>query len=260
MKLLFTLWAVVICVVILPVNGQTITEYTLSGDNLASIEVNGGTVAADALVLSTLTAANDVNGTQIIVGLEDSPPSPNSAVMSDLSLTSGLLNVQNTTFTFEQPVRNIPGIDLIVFDWGGFASNDELTITINGITSGVLNPDGSLPSGYSFLQGAPSQRLDGDIFANGSNYSTVAELDALTLTGSGDSTNVTSGVLGIDLDNFNVDANASITEISLTDTDSTTDPTLVAGIAAIPEPQSYALALGLLACLLLVKRHQSVRA
>lgn len=238
-------------------SGQTITGYTLSGGDLSTITVNGSTLAVGDLVESTLTAANDVNGAQIIVGVGNTPPSPNSSVMSDTSITTGLLNVETSTFTFNQPIQNIPGIDLFIFDWGAYGSNDDLRITINSITSPELNPDGSLPSGYSYHIGSFAQKVSGDIFANASNYSTVAELNALTLTASGDSTGIDSGVLGIDLDNFSVAANATITSVTVFDTDSTVDPVLVMGVATIPEPGVYALVFGAAASWLILRRRRS---
>jgi len=233
-----------------------ITGFTLTGDNLADITVNGSTIDAGDLIGSTVTAANDVNGAQIIVGIGDSPPSPNSAVMSDTSITTGLLNIRNATFTFDQPVQNILGIDLFIFDWGAFGSNDDLTITINGVTSPELDPDGTLPSGYSYFGGVVGQKVSGDIFSNASNYSTVAGLNALNLGADGDSTSIDSGVLGIDLDNFSIAAGATIAEVSITDVDSSIDPVLVMGVATIPEPSIYALALGSLAALVIIRRHQ----
>lgn len=237
------------------VYGQTITDYSFSGNDLDTITVNGNVLNAGDLVDVTLTGYEDPNATQLLVPTSGSVPGTHASVVEDLNVATGLLNIQEEVFTFNSAIENISGIDLFIFDWGAF-NGDDFTVTINGVTTGTITT-GSLPAGADFFEETPSSfRRDGKFFTSTSSagVNTVAGLNSLTFgSGSSSSTGVRSGVIGLDLDFFNIVTGGSVTEIIITDSNTTLDPVLVMGVqaAVIPEPSFYAGLAGA-ACFLLV--------
>ncbi|WP_269522594.1 hypothetical protein [Coraliomargarita parva] len=213
-------------------SAQTFSGYTRSGDDLATITLNGTVYDAASLINSTLTAVTDNNGG--LLYNDTSAPATPSSVMSDLSVTSGLLNINSATFTFDEPIVNGAGLDLFILDWGAFGG-DTFEITINGAT--LSNSEfGS----YGSLYVPNSDILDTTIFTS-AGFSSVADMNAALYT-AGNISSTYSGGWALDLSGFGVADGASITSLTITDIGGATiDPMMVMGI---PEPGSYALLLG----------------
>jgi hypothetical protein len=226
-------------------HAQAITDFALDGNKtLTSIIVNGTTYTSGSLINSTVTSASHSASGSLVLTLQGATlPTPPSAVMADMNVASGLLNVTSATFTFNTPITNGTGLDLFIFDWGAFSS-DTFKFTINGISSANLTTTSFPLSGYSYY--TESLSGVGDIYANASvGYTTVAGLDDLTLTTSSTSSISIFGVIGIDLSNFGVATGASITQMTITSSNNSVDPTLVMGLASIPEPQTSAILMGI---------------
>ncbi|MEM6884000.1 MAG: PEP-CTERM sorting domain-containing protein [Verrucomicrobiota bacterium] len=236
-------------------NAQLITDYTLTGDTLTDMTVNGSTITATNMVNGTLTGIFDDNSPsspEILVADGASQPSPRSGVIEDLSLTTGFLNLESITFTFDQAVENISGIDLVIFDWGGF-TGDTFDLTINGTTLSGISTS-SLPTGADHYTSGVSLTADRYRFTGGT-VTSVADLNSASYTTNGGNTSPT-GVIGFDLDAFGVSAGAEITDLTLFGT-TTTDPVAILGLQAIPEPSSFLLLCSGLSLLFLLRRYKA---
>ncbi|MEM6313194.1 MAG: PEP-CTERM sorting domain-containing protein [Planctomycetota bacterium] len=221
-------------------SAAVVDGYTLSGADLDTITVDGVTRSAGDLINGTLTGYEDDNNTQLAVNTGGSVPAVRADVLSDLTLTTGLLNAKSVTFAFDQPVLNASdtSFDIVFFDWGAF-SGDEYDVTINGVTTGFD------PGDIAFTLATP--RLDIDFFT--SNESTaatsVADLEARTFPSGFGESNSATAVVGINLFDFGVPVGGSVTSITITDDDGTTsvDPMLILGVQPVPEPSSAAVVL-----------------
>ncbi len=220
-------------------SAQTISGYTYDGQDLETITINGTTYGAGQLINSSLSAIVDTSGNLLYPSA--TPPATPSTVLSDLSATTGLSNVNSFTSTFDAPIVNGAGLDLFIFDWGNFAG-DSFTLTINGESIA----SSSLGSPYSTGQAFTSRVLKSD------GFNSVAEMDSTTFTDDGQTTTAFPGVWGFDLSDFNVGDGASITSLTYVDGSATSDPLLIMGI---PEPHTYALIFGAFATgLVLIRR------
>lgn len=241
-----------------------VTGYTDNAAGLVSnVTVDGTTHNTSDLINGTLTGFADPNAVQLLVGEGGSVPASGSraGVVSDLSLSTGLLNISGSfTFTFDTAVANEAGTDLLIWDWGAF-NNDTFDITLNGQTLSLGDQDSStsgynvtIPPGGSYLQG-PGRDSDWFGSDSSSGVSTVAEMEALAFTGSkNDTTASNHGVIGLDLNAFGVASGGSITDLTISGGSGTVDPTLILGIheaVGVPEPASVAMGLAgltLVAC------------
>lgn len=243
----------------LPVSGA-ITNIGVTGADVTSVEIDGVTYGASSLIAGTITALSDSNAVQILVAEGDPAPAigNRAATVSDLTLNTGILNLSSLSVTFTQPIVNNPGIDILMFDWGGF-SGDTFSVTINGTTfNGLTNSDATLPTGGDFLPFTPNQRGTFYTSDSSSGISTVAQLEALAFSGGGTNSptnaadSVGQAVIGLDLDAFGVASGGSITSMQITDSGATSDFTVIVGI---PEPGVPILA-GLGTLLLAARRRR----
>lgn len=217
-----------------------VTAYTVSGGNLVDITVDGVTFDATDLTNVTLTDIDDPDARLILPNGSDLSdiPDPASAVISDLNLFTGLVNPASAEVTFTTPIVNRAGIDLLIFDLGGF-SGDTFTVTFpNAVTTGSL----SAADGIVQTPGVPFELIGIGGSSGGANVTSVAELDAAVFTSvTGFSTGArSSGVVGLDLSDFGYNPGDSIASIVIDGSDGL-DPVLVLGIEAIPEPTSLAV-------------------
>ncbi len=220
-----------------------INGYTLSdGGLLEDVTVDGTTHQATSLTVGALTGIVDANAAQLMLKPADAVPTPHTSVLSDLRIDSGVLNVSSATFTFSQPIVNIGGIDLLLWDWGGWA-NDDFNVTINGQDSGVIGYN-SLPAGGAYAE-ILSPVVDAEyvVSSQTGGFSTVAAFNALTFNAARSSSAQLSRVIGLDLTDFGVAANGTIDTVRLDDTDASIDPMLVSGIQGVPEPGTMVLVL-----------------
>lgn len=232
----------VVCGLSTPSAFAVITAFTASGNDLNTITVDGVTHSAASLTNVTLTGITDTAGRVQLLAPDGTVPvvGNRAALFSDLALNTGSANAQSLQFTFNTPVTNRPGIDILLFDWGGFGA-DSFSITINGTTSNNLfNSDPSLPPGGDYHSEGDNLLLGADVIRSTTDTSitTVAELELLSLERQSDST-ASQGVIGLDLDAFGVAAGDSISVVDISNI-SGADFTLVLGI---PEPSTAVLSL-----------------
>lgn len=204
------------------------------GDGVVTgLQTNVGLIDASSLIGVTLTGFSD--DTQVTALTERglaSFPSPNRSVVEDLNVDSALANYATMSFDFNAPVVNRPGAEIFIVDIG--RDTDEFSATIAGVTKDyAVNEDKGSSTDERFFQVWTSTVL-------GSNYSSVAELDAAAFSAGN---NAQSGrrVTLIDLSDFGLANGDSTTAISLASTDGH-DIALVAGLNfVIPEPASATL-------------------
>ncbi len=213
-------------------------NFTINGSNeLGTIELEGGQIVNGTdLINVTVT---DVDDPSLIVILQDgstTAPTDRTTLMSDLRLDTGFANVESVEFTFNTPIVNRAGIDLLVFDYGGFTgqSRDDFVLTTpNSATQTYTNVTGVSNGTDLFTELADATTA----------ITNVAELQASGFTNFRGSVAGDQGVLGIELSDFGYAQGDTVASFVLTT--SNTDPVLILGIESasipIPEPASVAL-------------------
>lgn len=232
-----------------------VTAFTDGGDAsglLIDVTVDGTTYNGADLVSGSLTDVTQ-DSARLIYGDGSIPATGSrSTMIEDLNLQTGLINISSMDFTFDSPIENISGIDFLIWDWGSYGS-DSFDLTINGTTFTGLT-ESNLPTGGSALANDPGTRFNAQLTDAGSAVNSLADLESASLTGNSNSLAWT-GVIGIDLDAFGVSSGGSVGSFSITNA-SGFDPVLVGGLAAVPEPSTYALLGGLMALGMVVLRRR----
>ena len=224
-------------------------DFTVNASNeLATIELEDGNVVNGSdLINVTLTDFDDTNGGTIMItpGGSSGTPADRSSVLEDLRIDTGFANPESAEFTFNTPIINRAGVDFLFFDYGG---RDAFSITTpNNISINAASSDGK------DVGLALSTNL-----RNGPNITTVQELEAADFTPrAGNPSNASrQGIIGFDLDDFGYLAGESVSFITFNDIGGS-DPVLVLGVQAVPEPGSLAL-IGVGGLLVLTRKRRSV--
>lgn len=218
----------------------------------------------DEIIRSNLTAINSTNSTVLLYA---NPFDGNgSQAMNDQFLNTGLYRLSEgggdfssgENFfkqTFEAPIVNGPGTDLIVvsieFDFDTLVSNQtDYFVSFDGLTSQLVEEDENDEFRLSTVESIP-------LYSLGAGITDPSDLGLATnpVGGLGNDTALPQPVLReLDLSDFGVAPGASITDIWIQDSDGNGNglfPTMVFGLPDIPEPSSLVL---LSAALLAIRR------
>ena len=216
-----------------------VSTYVLSGSfNLKNLTADSNTYAASRLINVTLTDVDDTS-IQLIYFRNTALPLDRSSLIEDISLNTGIANLKSGEFTFNAPVVNRPGIDFVIFDYGG--QNEAFSITLNSVTQG-----------YSTLDTTVSASLLAELYSTTDPVTTVAELEAVNFPTNADSSASITGAIGIDLDDFSLATGASATSFLFTSTN--VDPLLIVGLPAVPTPSALPAGLLLLTAFVVRRR------
>ncbi|QNN22572.1 PEP-CTERM sorting domain-containing protein [Planctomycetales bacterium ZRK34] len=222
-----------------PVDITDITNVSLGSGgvvNSMTVQIGGGpgtdTLLQSDLINVTLTGYTDSDNAQLTLTDGGSVPSPVASVVEDFSIDSGIANPSSATFTFNAPVVNRPGADIILVDVGG--NNDALTVAIGSEDVAYI----ASTADYSGFAGRAFDIMQSD---GGGPFTSVSDLNNATFSLASSTSSSNRNFLLIELDDFLVASGDSIT--ALTITASEYDPMAVFGIAytAIPEPASMTL-------------------
>lgn len=225
-------------------SGATVGITDITGASLTSngtvnsiaVTTTGGpdTVLQSELINVTLTGYTDADAAQLTVTDGGSVPSPVASVVEDFSIDSGIANMSSATFTFNAPVANRPGADIILVDVG--QSSDALTVTIAGESD-------SISAGSHDFVGFGGRAFDIYQSDDGGPFNTVADLNGESFTISNSSSNSSRNFILIELDDYLVAEGASVTELTITA--SVYDPMAVFGLV-VPTPAALPAGLAML--------------
>ena len=199
-------------------SGNQLTSVTIAGKVYPQAQLSGGTLTAFAS--SSVGCVLVPNGSAI-------PASGTRAgLVGDWLLDSGIINpaisATASTVTFAQPIVNRAGPDIIFMEIDPDFPADNLQVTINGSTQTV---PGSAWGATGFTT------VSADQYSTGSNVASLAALEAATLTVA--NANISQNVygVGIDLSDFGVPANGTITQLNFgADNSNAVDPVFIGGI------------------------------
>lgn len=246
--------------------GVTVADASSGDYNLTSVSVDrsgGGifTYTPDRLTNVTLTDVASVSLPLLAPGLNASVPLPGTraSLLEDWRLDSGIIEpfsiaagpLDSFEVTFNTPVVNSVGEDILVFDIGGLET-----------TFFYINNDDSEAGNTS-----SPQRIDSSKFATNllnvnytlfsynnnadTNVDSLTELESstgFTFHSNGDGVGVSA--VGLDLSSFGVPLGGSVDSIRFQAVSGRIDPVLIVGLPAVPEPAGLSLiafaALGLL--------------
>ncbi len=220
---------------------------TFSSSVMQSVTLNGVTYTTDQLTQIELTAFKGASGS-VLLQQNGATNSPNAQQRLDFLETdwrgdTGIINPSNDSDSvaanFVTPVVNIVGPDMFVYEIAGDPNNpDAFQIRINGT---------QLTVGRGSYGDSGADTFNEDVLTLSSTPSSLSQL--LNLTPSSGATDITQSIVGvaIDFSDFGVALGETVSSFtfdsSTVNSSSTFDPVL---IAAVPEPQSYALFAGML--------------
>lgn len=229
---------------LVPANITTVTALNAVGNggslgngNLTSIETDGtglgGVIMPSGLIGVSVTGFTDSNAAQIGTARGGTPvPTPVQAAVEDFNIDTGILNYDTISLSFNSPVENRPGADIIVVDIGRDTA-DAFDVTINGQTN-------SIAAGSDVFDGP--ERSFSVHTATTSSFSSVADLNAASFTVNSGFQTSERPVNLLDLSDFGIADGDAVTLITFANPSpgvSGHDIMLVAGFAAaVPEPSS----------------------
>lgn len=218
----------------------SIDGVTTSGNQLTSVSINGNTYPQAQLVLPTLTAfaAGGITVPLVPNGSGNPAAGTRKNLLQDWLLDSGLINpaagASTVTLTFSTPIVNRAGADIVFMEINPGTTADAMQVTINGTTQVVAATSWGA-TGYA--------TASADLYATSTAATTLAGLEAATLTlNSAEISQNVFGV-GIDLSDFGIATNASVTTISFGSSGTTFDPVFIAGLNGTGTPPAGPVAL-----------------
>lgn len=213
----------------LPATPLPITSATVAGSTLTGLNLGGEVVVPAQLVPVTLTTFNAASSV-VILAPDAAPPAVNgrAGLLGDLLLDTGIVNpaVTNTASfaTFTTPVINRPGPDLVIMEIKAPAVSERMWLTINSVT----------PAANAAQWGDTGLVISGlSTFSAGTIPTTLAQLQAATLTTGTAGQSLTLYGTALDFTDFEVAAGASVSSLSFGSRSSTAlfAPVLLMGIS-----------------------------
>lgn len=204
-----------------------VASVTTSSNELTALSINGNSYPQSQLLLPTVSGFAGGSATTVLVPNGAAIPAAGTRknLLQDWLLDSGLINpavgASAVTVTFSTPIVNRPGADIVFMEINPGTASDAMQVTINGTTQVVASASWGL-TGFT--------ATSADLYSTGTTMTTLTALEAATLTlNNADITQPVFGV-GLDLSDFGIAANASITSLSFGSSGTTFDPVFIAGI------------------------------
>lgn len=219
-----------------------VTGMTNSGSDFGDVTVlRGGTSftydLSEVTGIADVTAFNGESASVILTGDGQALPAAGSrqTLLEDDRIDTGLINEENAggvtagaALTFDAPIVNSVGVDIVFFEINPGTSGDTFRVTINGVTN-TIGDDGMVLTA--------AQQPDSDLYAStAGEVNTLAQLESDTFTKASDISGQALFAYSIDLSDFGVavgDAVGSM-EIASATSGSTGDPTFFAGLPEVP--------------------------
>lgn len=228
---------------------------SFTGSVLDSVTLNGITYSTSQLTQIELTAFAGANGS-VLLQQDGATSNPTAQERRDFLETdwrgdTGIINPSTSNDSvmanFNTPVTNVVGPDMFLYEITSDTA-DGFQIRINGTQLTVTGSDYADSGANTF---------NDDVLALSTTPSDLTQL--LTLSASLNSPTITQNILGVGIDfsDFGVALGESVSSFSYnSDGGSTFDPVI---IAAVPEPQTYAMLAGILAlvCAALRRRNRA---
>lgn len=216
---------------------------SFTGVVLDSVTLNGNTYTTDQLTQIELTAFVGASKSVILTrnGGDTNPTSQERRdfLETDWRGDTGLINPSSdndsVAATFNTPVVNIAGADMFIYEINGSGA-DPFQIRINGI---------QLIVGSASYADSGVDTVSADVLSTSSTPANLSDL--LSLNASRTSDDIDQNIVGvaIDFSDFGVALGDTVSSFTFDSYGSNTfDPVI---IAAVPEPQTFALLAGLLA-------------
>lgn len=229
--------------------GVVLDNVTFTTADLTQVTVTSWASASPGSLLEADTGLSTNNN------LTRSPAQRRALIETDWRLDTGLINPSTTAdsagVSFNTPVANRPGVDLVIFEINPGTSADSIVLRINGQQQ-TVSTWGS--TGYT------TPNADVIKVRNTGNTADATPGSLTTLLNNPiqvNSVNIAQTVfgVGIDFSDFGVAANATVSSFTFwsTSTSTAVDPVIIAGI--IPEPAAVAMVLTTLPALL-ARRHR----
>ena len=211
-----------------------VTTVTTLGNQLTALSVNGNSYPQAQLVLPTVTAFAAGGATVPIVpnGAGSPAVGARAALLQDWLLDSGLINpavgASTVTVTFSTPIVNRTGADIVFMEINPGATADAMQVTINGTTQVVATASWGQTNFAA---------VSADLYSTGTSVASLAALESATLTLNNAEISQNVHGVAIDLSDFGIAANASITTLSFGSSGAVTfDPVFIAGINGTGTP------------------------
>lgn len=229
--------AVAACTAIASPAFAVVNSLSHTGNALDSVTVDGFTHQVGDLIGVDLTAFN--GGTSVLLtqnGVAVPAAGSRATLIEDNRLDTGVINpdsgAMTATVNFLSAVRNQNGTDIILleYDPSNENGNDDLQVTINGITKLYANSEGVALTG-----GVAADVHSGTTGA----VDTLAELESTGFNKTSDTTQVIFGY-SIDLSDFGLALDQTVTAMSFGSNGTTIDPVFIAGVVT-PEPATALL-------------------
>lgn len=217
--------------------------------HLVSIDIDGSIYTN--FIGVDLTAYNAGTSLSFQIQPDGTPAATGSAataLLEDLSLTSGYAGLRDYSFDFLNPVVNIPGPEIFIFDFSPAAiESDALNVTINSQT---INEN----SGGSQVLEDSGLRIDADGFTN-VLASSIFQLENLSdwALAYPNWNNAVISYFAVDLSDYGVAPGGTTSSIQMTSNQSWD----VTAVVAVPEPASAAVLLLGLTGLLALRRSRT---
>ncbi|WP_269536904.1 hypothetical protein [Cerasicoccus fimbriatus] len=227
---------------------------TFTSSVLDSVTLNGKTYSTSELTQIELTAFAGASSS-VLLQNDGGPSNPTEQQRRDFLETDwrGDTGIINPTITndsvaaiFKSPVVNIDGPDMFFYEINSSGA-DGFEIRINGVQLTVNSSDYGDSGANTF---------NDDVLSLSSTPGNLTQL--LTLSATLGSPTITQNIMGVGIDfsDFGVALGESVTSFTFNSSSSgsTVDPVI---IAAVPEPQTYAMLAGLACLTLAIYRRRS---
>jgi hypothetical protein len=251
--------------------GVTVADASTGDYTLTSVTVNRSGAGTFTYLPGQLTGVDltDVDAFSVPILVPNGASLPaagtRATLIEDGRLDTGVINVttingtpdRSVELTFDQPVVNSAGADILVFNIG---NDDGIRWWINDDRAGQSADLPSSSLSANLLSGITLTQYK--YLPNGGNILSLDDLesDASNFAFDSDGSS-TVNAFELDLSSVGVASGASVNSIRLQSLTSggRADPVLVAGLPAVPEPASLALAGSAAAVTLLGRRRRHRR-
>ncbi len=218
-----------------------VNTVSMSGNQLVGLTVNGNDYPQAQLALPTVTVFAAAAVTVPLVSNGSAAPAAGARknLLQDWLLDTGLINpavgTNTVTLTFSTPIVNRAGADLVFMEINPGSAADPMQVTINGTTQVVA----AASWGQTNFTAASA-----DLYSTGTAVTTLAALESATLTLNSAEISQNVFAVGMDLSDFGIATNASITTLSFGSSGAVSfDPVFICGINGTGSPPTGSVSL-----------------